>query len=140
MFSVFSRCTTYLHSLYLQSLSCWRWILTWQVRPESFDIIEGCEGAFLQLLKCFFKLLARLMVLLHWVYFSFLIWDSRWCCLSAASFEKNLVHLFHVCLVLSIRHSIGCSICCISSSVAVNMAWSWSSVNFLLQCIVVDLI
>ena len=100
----------------------------------------GCVGAFWQLLKCFSKLLARLMVLLQWGHFSFLIWGSHWCCLCTALFEKNLVHLFHLCLALSIKHSTDCFISCISSSVAVNMASSWSSVKFLLQPIVVDLI
>ena len=100
----------------------------------------GCVGAFSQLLKCFSKLLSRLMVLLQWGHFSFFIWSSHWCCLSASSFEKNLVHLLHLCLVLSIKLSNGCSVCCISSSVAVNMASSWLSVKFLLQPIVVDLI
>ena len=93
----------------------------------------GCVGAFSRLLKCFSKLLAWLMVLLQWGHFSFLIWGSQWCCSSAASFEKNLVHFLHLCLVLSIKHSIGCSICRISSSVTANMASSWSLVKFLLQ-------
>ena len=96
----------------------------------------GCVGTFLQLLKCFSKLLARLMVLLKWKHFSFLMSSSHWCCSSAALFEKNLVHLLHLCLVLSIKHSI----CRISSSVSVNMASSWPSVKFVLQPIVVDLI
>ena len=51
--------------------------------------------------------------------------------------EKKELHL---CLVLAIKYSIGCSICRISSSVTVSMASGWSSVNFLLQPIVVDLI
>ena len=67
------------------------------------------------------QLLARLMDLLQWGHFSFLMGGSQWCCLGAASSEKNLVHLFHLCLVLSIKHSIGCSICRISSLVVVNM-------------------
>ena len=102
--------------------------------------LEGSVGAFSQFLKCFSKLLARLMVLPQWGHFSFLMGGSQWCCLSAASLEKNLVHLLHLCLVLSIKYSIGCSIYRTSSSVAVNMALSWSSVKVLLQPIVVDLI
>ena len=100
----------------------------------------GCIVAFSQLLKCFSKLLARLMILLQWGYFSFLIWSSHWCCLSAASFEKNLAQLFHLFLVLSIKHCTGCSIYRISSWVAVKMASSWSLVKCFLQPIVVDLI
>ena len=100
----------------------------------------GCVGSFSQLLKCFSKLLARLMALLQWRHFYFSIWGSQWCCLRVAPFEKNLVHLLYLCLVLSIKHFIGRSSYRISSSVAVNMASSWSSVKFLLQSIVVDLI
>ena len=70
--------------------------------------LVGCMGAFSQLLKCFFKLLARLVVLPQWQHFSFLMGGSQWCYLSAASFEKNLGQLLHLCLFLSIKHSIGC--------------------------------
>ena len=74
----------------------------------------GCVRAFSQLLNGFSKLLAWLIVLLEWGLVSFLIWDSQWCWLSAASFEKNAIHLLHLCLVLSIKHSIDCSICRVS--------------------------
>ena len=82
--------------------------------------LAGCVRAFSQLLKCFSKLLAWLMVLPQWGHFYFLMGGSQWCCLIAASLKKNLVHLLHLCLVLFIKHSIGCSICCISSSVAIS--------------------
>ena len=59
----------------------------------------GCVGAFSQLLKCFSKLLARLVVLLQWGHFLFLICVSQWCCLNTALFEKNLVHLLNLCLI-----------------------------------------
>ena len=90
----------------------------------------GCIVVFSQLLKYFSKLLAWLMVLLQWGHFSFLIWGSQWYCLNRALFEQNLAYLFHLCLVFSIKHSIGCSICCLFSSVAVNMTSSWLSVKF----------
>ena len=93
--------------------------------------LAGCVGAFSQLLKRFSKLLTRLMDLPQWGHFSVLMGSSQQCCLSAASFEKNLVHLLHLCLVLSIKYSIGCLICCIYPSVAVSMASSRSSVKFL---------
>ena len=72
----------------------------------------GCVGAFSQLLKCFSKLLARLMVLPQLGHFSFLMGDSQWCCFNAASLEENLAHLLHSWLVLLIKHSISCSIYC----------------------------
>ena len=106
---------------------------------RNFHLAE-CVGAFSQLRKCFSKLLAWLMVLPQWRHFPFLMGSSQWCCLSAALLEKSLVHLLYLCCVLSIKHSIGCSIYRISSSVAVNMASSWSSVTVLLHPIVVDLI
>ena len=93
-----------------------------------------CVGVFSQLLKSFSKLLGRLIVLIQWWDFSFLMGSSQWCCLSTASLEKNLVHLLHLWLVLSIKHSIGCLICRISSSVAVNMASSLLSVKGLKCC------
>ena len=102
--------------------------------------LAGCVGAFSHLLKCFSKLLAQLMVLLQWGHFSFLMGGSQWCCFSTSLLDKTLVHHLNLWLVLSIKHSIGCSICCISSSAAVNMASSWSSVKALLQPVVVDLI
>ena len=102
--------------------------------------LAWCVGAFLQLLKSFSMLLAELVVLPKWEHFSFLMGGSLWCYLNAASLEKNLVHLLHLCLVLSKKNSIGCSVCRISSSVAVNMASNWSSIKVLLQPIVVDLI
>ena len=86
----------------------------------------GYVGAFSQLLKCFSKLLARLLVLLQWWHFSFLIWGSQWWCLSTALFEKNLVHFLHLCLVLSIKHSIDCSISTILHQLL--------SIKLLLQC------
>ena len=61
--------------------------------------LAGCVGAFLQLLNCFCKLLAQLMVLPQFGHFFFLMGGSQWCCLSAASLEKNLVHLLNLCLV-----------------------------------------
>ena len=47
----------------------------------------GCVGAFSQLLKCFSKLLARVMALPQLGHFSFLMGGSQWCYLSAASLE-----------------------------------------------------
>ena len=49
--------------------------------------LVGCVGAFSQLLKCFSKLLARLVVLPQWGYFSFLMGSSQWYYLSVGSFE-----------------------------------------------------
>ena len=74
--------------------------------------LAGCVGAFSQLLKCFSRLLARLMVLPQLGHFFFLMGDSQWCCFNAASLEENLAHLLHSWLVLSIKHSISCSIYC----------------------------
>ena len=69
--------------------------------------LAGCVGAFSQLLKCFSKLLAWLIVFLQWgggggevAFFSFLMGGSQCCCFSAASLEKNLVHLLHLWFVL----------------------------------------
>ena len=101
--------------------------------------LAGCVKAFSQLLKCLSKLLAGWMVLAQWEHFSFLMGSSQWCCFSEASLEKNLLHLLYLRLVLSRKHSIGCSICRIFSSVVVNVASSWSSVKALLQ-LAVDLI
>ena len=127
MFSVFSRCINFLAVYGPFSKAVGPFRVVW----HNCSLL-GCVGAFSQLLKCFSKLLARLKVLLQLGHFSFLIWCSHCYCLSAGSFEKNLVRLLHLCLVLSIKHPTGFSICCISSSVAVNMASSWSSVKFLL--------
>ena len=142
MLIMFSRCTTHLHFLHNQFLRC-EGPFSNEVGPSRFVWhschLLGSVWAFSQLLQCFSKLLAWLMVLLQQGQFSFLIWGSQWCCLSAASFEKNLPHLLHLCLILSIKHSIGCTICCISSSVAGNMALSWLLFKLLLQCIIVDL-
>ena len=102
--------------------------------------LAGCVGAFSQLRKCFSKLLARLMVLPQWRHFPFSMGSSQWCYLSVALLEKNLVHLLYLCCVLSIKHSIGCSFYRICTSVAANMASSWSSVTVLLLPIVADLI
>ena len=38
--------------------------------------LAGCVGAFSKLLKCFSKLLSRLIALLQWGHFSFLMWGS----------------------------------------------------------------
>ena len=88
----------------------------------------GSVGPFSQILK----LLAQLMALRQWGRFSFLMGGSQWCCLSKASLEKNLVHLLHLFWFLSIKNSIGCSICCISSSVVANVTSRWASVQ--LKC------
>ena len=102
--------------------------------------LAGCVIAFSQLLKRFSSLIARLIALQQWDHFSFLIVGSQWCCFSAVSLEKNLVHLLHLWLVLSIKHSISCSISRTSWSVTVNMASSWSSVKAFVQPVLVDLI
>ena len=54
--------------------------------------LVGSVEAFSHHLKCFFKLLVWLMVLL------------QWCCFSAALLEKTLVYLLHLWLVLTIKH------------------------------------
>ena len=82
----------------------------------------GTVGAFSQLLKCYSKLLVQLNFLPQWEHLSFLMGGSQLYCLSAASLKKNLVHLLHLCLVLSVKHSIDCSVYFISLSVAVNVA------------------
>ena len=96
--------------------------------------LAGCVEDFSQLLKCFSKLLARLMALPRWGHFSFLMGVSQWCYLSAASFEKSLVHLLHICVGFfkhSIKHSNVFSMYHISSSVVANMASSWALVKVL---------
>ena len=139
---MFSRCTNHLHLLHHQFLGV-AGLFPDEVGPSRVVWrncrFSGCVGTFLRLLKCFSKSLAWLMVLLQWGHLSFLMGSSQWCCFSAASLQKNLVQLLHSWLVLSIKHSIGCSICRISSSVAVSMASSWSSVKLLSRPVVVEL-
>ena len=84
--------------------------------------LAGCVGAFLQLFKVLLQVISTVDG-----FNAFFLFNRRFtvvCCFSVASLEKNLAHLLHLWLVLSIKHSIVCSICRISSSVAVNMASS----------------
>ena len=136
-------CTTHLHFLHHQLFGVEGPFLEEVVSSSVFwrnCHLAGCVEAFSQILKCFFKLLAQLMVLLQYGRFFLLMVGSQWCCFSTASLEKNLAHLLHFRLVLSIKYSISSSIYRISSSALLNMPLSWSSIKVLLQLVIVGLI
>ena len=76
----------------------------------------GCVGAFSQLLNSFSKLLARLMVLLQWGDFYFFWFEVHSSAVWAQLCLRKIWDTSCIlCLVFSIKHSIGCSICRISS-------------------------